>query len=300
MRPCAAARFFPPVSVAIAIAVAVASAGLLAAVPAAAQPSVDLIQRGRNLFEDQRYEESIQTLSGALVRPNNTLEQKLEIYRLLALSYITLGRADEAEAAVRGLLVLDPAYELPRSESPRFRDFFAAVRLRWESEGRPGLTTSPQAPRPVSLKHASPPEAAHATDVPLRVYLVDPDRRVAAVLLYYRTGATGRFIPVPTQLDVAGGTVRAVVPARAVSPPFVEYYLLATDRNGLAVASRGDADAPLRISVPESRGWFLPLAIGGGVAVAGAVVAVVLLTSSSSGGAKSQSMVNIGFMHFGL
>src|SRR5580658_7662034 len=41
--------------------------------PALAQPAPkDLIQRGHELFDDQRYEESIQTLSGALVRPSNT------------------------------------------------------------------------------------------------------------------------------------------------------------------------------------------------------------------------------------
>ena len=43
----------------------------------------DLIQRGRALFDDQQYEESIQALSAALVRPSNTKAQKLEIYRLL-------------------------------------------------------------------------------------------------------------------------------------------------------------------------------------------------------------------------
>src|ERR1700722_16485938 len=63
----------------------------------------DLTARGQALFDDQQYEESIQTLSGALVRPNNTKAQKLEIYRLLALNYITLTKKDEAEAAVRGL-----------------------------------------------------------------------------------------------------------------------------------------------------------------------------------------------------
>ena len=55
---------------------------------APAQPQ-DLIAKGRQLFEDQQYEDSIETLSGALLRPSNTKEQKVEIYRLLALNYIT-------------------------------------------------------------------------------------------------------------------------------------------------------------------------------------------------------------------
>src|SRR5580658_6319791 len=67
----------------------------------ATSQSQDLIARGQTLFDDQRYQDSIQTLSGALVRPNNTKAEKLEIYRLLALDYITLTRPEEAEGAVR-------------------------------------------------------------------------------------------------------------------------------------------------------------------------------------------------------
>src|SRR6478736_5587859 len=68
----------------------------------------DLVARGQQLFEDQQYEESIQTLSAALLRPSNTKAQKIEIYRLLALNYITINRKDEAESAVRGLLAIEP------------------------------------------------------------------------------------------------------------------------------------------------------------------------------------------------
>jgi hypothetical protein len=42
------------------------------AAPAASKAPQDLIGRGLSLFEDQQYEESIQTLSAALLRPNNT------------------------------------------------------------------------------------------------------------------------------------------------------------------------------------------------------------------------------------
>ena len=68
---------------------------------------------GQAQFDDQQYEESIQTLSAALLRPNNTKQQRVDIYRLLALNYITLNRKDEAESAVRGLLALQPDYTLP-------------------------------------------------------------------------------------------------------------------------------------------------------------------------------------------
>ena len=100
---------------------------------------------------------SIQTLSGALVRPDSNKEQRLETYCLLAKDHITLGNSEEAEAFVRALLALQASYELPERESPRFRDFFATVRAKWIDEGRPGAEQTSS--RPVTLRHRSPTEA---------------------------------------------------------------------------------------------------------------------------------------------
>ena len=129
------------------------------AAPAPQQQPQDLIAKGLQLFEDQQYEDSIQTLSAALLRPNNTKEQKVEIYRFLALNYITLGRKDEADNAVRGLLVAQPDYQLPANESPRFRDFFKEARAKWEAEGRPGFVKEKPIEHPVVLRHGSPSSA---------------------------------------------------------------------------------------------------------------------------------------------
>jgi hypothetical protein len=263
----------------------------------------DLIQRGRELFEDQQYEESIQTLSGAVVRPQNTLQQKIEIYRLLALDHITLGHKEEAENFVRALLSLQPDYELPRSESPRFRDFFGAVRTRWEAEGRPGVATEPSAaPRPVTIKHASPSEATAGREVTLAATLDDPGHRTRLVALFYRTGSAGRFTEVTAQFAPADASVRATLPSAAVQPPYVAYYLLAKDAGGLPVASSGDADAPLRIPVPEpSKGWVLPVVVGGAVVgVAGVVLGSLALAGVFKGRSESpaQSTVTIGVMSF--
>ena len=124
--------------------IAVAAACTLAGeAPALAQgkTTTTLIQRGGTLFEDQQYEESIQTLSAALLRPGSSEAEKIETYRLLAYNYIILKRTEEADAAVRGLLVLNEAFSLPPTESPRFRDFFDATRKKWADEGKPGVVT---------------------------------------------------------------------------------------------------------------------------------------------------------------
>jgi hypothetical protein len=256
----------------------------------------DLVARGQQLFEDQQYEESIQTLSAALLRPSNTKAQKIEIYRLLALNYITLNRKDEAESAVRGLLAIEPGYELPPSESPRFRDFFAAVRGKWEAEGRPGLVKETEPPPPpVAMKHSSPSQVEPETAIELTASLDDPGKRVTSVKIFYRTGSRGKFEGIEAAILTPqagtpgdGRTVRATIPSSAVSPPLVEYYLQGFDKGGLPIVSRGDAGAPLRVAVPEpSKGWVLPVAIGGGVLGAAAIVGGLALAGVFKSSSKS-------------
>ncbi|HEY3821065.1 MAG TPA: hypothetical protein VGL81_28065 [Polyangiaceae bacterium] len=298
-----------PLALALVLAVQASTLAVLPALaqprPSGAQPAKDLIQRGRELFDDQQYQESIQTLSGALVRPDNTLEQKIEIHRLLALDHITLGHNEEAENFVRALLSIQPSYELPRTESPRFRDFFAAARARWEAAGRPGLVTEQNPQRALTIKHSSPSEASPGREVPLRASVDDPGHRARAVELFYRAGSHGPFTATAAQLSPDDGAVRATLPGSAVQPPYVAYYLLVTDASGLPLAGSGDADAPLRIPVsePSSGGWVLPIAIGGGVlGAAGIVLGSLALAGVFKGGASGakggQSTVSIGVMSF--
>lgn len=258
--------------------------------PASAHPGPrtggNLIVTGRNLFEDQRYEESIQTLSAALLRPNTPKNDRVEIYRLLAYNYIVLSQNEEAEAAVRGLYVLDPEFHLASNESPRFKDFFAEVKTRWEADGKPGLVTeAAPPPKPVSIKHASPPQQESGKEIRLSAEVEDPDSRVGSMLLYYRAGSQGLFAKVDAR--PSDGRYRASIPASAVKPPLVEYYLEVLDAKGLPIALRGDAAAPLRIAVPApaqgggllSSPWFWT---GTGAVVVGGVIAAFLLTRESS------------------
>jgi tetratricopeptide (TPR) repeat protein len=293
-------RRLTPIALALALhATFLATAPVVLAQAHAQATGQDLVARGRALFDDQQYEESIQTLSAALLRPNNSKPQKVEIYRLLALNYITIKRTDEAESAVRGLLALQPDYALPATESPRFRDFFTDVRKRWEADGRPGLAKeSEPTAAPVTMQHTSPPQVDRHTQIDLTAQLSDPQSRVTGVKLYFRAGSKGKFDEVDA--DVTAGAVKASIPPDSVKPPIVEYYLLGIDKGGLPVVSRGDASAPLRIAVPEAgKGWVLPVVIGGGVALAvlGVVGGVLLLHKSSPtppGGQTSSVTVNIG------
>lgn len=247
-------------------------AALLATAAHAQDPKRDLVARAQALFDDQQYEESVQTLSAVLVRPGQSREQRIRVYRLLALNYITLGKKDEAESAVRGLLPLDPDYALPASESPKFRDFFDDVKARWEGEGRPGYQVEAPKLLPVVLKHSQPPESEANRPIDLRARLEDPGHRVHSVRLYTRAGTRGKFAEQELTLQT-DGSILLSLPSELMKPPLVEYYLAALNAEGLPIAARGDAEDPLRIAVREpSKGWVLPVVIGASVLGAGAIV----------------------------
>ena len=274
-----------------------AAAVLLASdAPALAQgkTTTTLIQRGGALFEDQQYEESIQTLSAALLRPGSSEAEKIETYRLLAYNYIILKRTEEADAAVRGLLVLNEKFTLPPTESPRFRDFFDATRKKWTDEGQPGKAAVGLAvaqEKPIRMEHASPAQTPAGATFKLVGTITDPDARVRGVQLAYRTGSTGKFVTVAGTYSL--GQFRTQIPGLAVKPPLIEYYLQAVDKSGLPLTSRGDAAAPLRVVVPgggvlTSPFFWVPV----GVAVAGgAVLAAFFLTKTP---AATTSAVTIG------
>jgi hypothetical protein len=266
---------------ALALAAMLHGATLGIAPAAFAQPkssTTTLVQRGSELFDDQQYEESIQTLSAALVRPGATTKEKIEIYRLLAYNYIILKRTDEADAAVRGILVIDEGFALPPTESPRFRDFFEATRKKWEAEGKPGKAAaggSEVDTSRIKMQHTSPAEVPKNEAIKLSGTIEDPEARVRGVQLAYRTGTKGKFVTIAA--TYALGSFRTQIPAASVKPPLVEYYVLAIDKGGLPLASRGDAANPIRIVVQGGGGvltspWFwVPVSvavIGGGVLTA--------------------------------
>ncbi|MGZ3473706.1 MAG: hypothetical protein ACXWUG_04800 [Polyangiales bacterium] len=285
-----------PRRLAVSIALTAVLHGSVAGTVLLAMPSVAYAQKGvptqkliddaKSKFDDQQYDESIQKLSAALLRPDITKAQKIEVYRWLAYNYIVLKQDDSAKTAVYALLVLDETYELPKTESPKFREPFTKYSKQWVEDGKPGQQTEVKAPAPVTLKHSPAAEAPHDMSMSISGTIDDPEHRVAKISLFYRTGSSGKFIEVPTTNEL--GSFKVNIPGSAVKPPIVEYYIQASDKGGLAIASRGDAETPLRVAVQgEKEGsifgtwWFWT---GTGAVVAGGILAGVLLSKKNDNG----------------
>jgi len=86
-------------------------------------------------------------------------------------------------------------------------------------------------------------------DNPLEVYaLVTDDVGISEVALHYRIGSTGEFTGLSMELFL--GSYMASVPASAVTPPLVEYYITAKDINGnLRTVPDGAPDSPYMVTV---------------------------------------------------
>ena len=269
--------------------------GMVAPTPSFAQKKqsvVKLIKKGQGFFDEQRYEESIQTLSAALMRPGTDPEERVQVYKLLAYNFIVLQRAEEADGAVRGLLALDEDYQLPETESPRFRDVFDKVRKQWVADGRPGVAKAAEpVVSKVKVRHSPPDQVEPDSVVGLEGTVDDPEAEVAKMRLYYRTGSSGKFKS--TTVKYAMRKFSANIPADAVAPPIIEYYFEGLDKSGLPLTSFGDAELPLRSAVSDSTSvlespWFW-IPVGAAVAAIVVVVAVV----ATSGGSDSTVTVAV-------
>ncbi len=261
--------------------------------PASAEAQNPLIRQGQSQYDELRFEEALQTLSAALVRTGNSAEQYATIYRVLAFTYLALGRTEEASGAYRSMLPLAPDYEPGDDVAPRTREFFSAVRQQWEEAGRPGTaSTVVAAASSIEIQHRSPAEADPETEVPLSATVVDPDQRVSGLVLAYRQGTSAVFTRLDTRPE-SDGAYHATIPAENVAPPLVEYYFEALDAQGLPVAARGDVAAPLRIAVSDGANlleewWFWTII---GVVVAGVVVGGVVIADQLSGGPTTGTFV---------
>jgi len=235
-------------------------------------------------YDDLEYDEAIRRLSAALLVPGNTPEDNKKIYRYLGLSYLLLDRPEPATGAFRNLLVLEPDYRFDQETAPRIVEFFEQVRQQWEADGRPGIQEMPPPPlRPVRILHVVPESAERGEPLRLQSRIEDPDDQGRGVFLNYRTGSRGAFQRAPIPRSPAPV---ATIPGSAVQPPTVEYFLEVVDQGGGTVATRGDAEAPLRVVVPGPSGsilgkwWFWT---GAAAVVAGAVVLGVVLSSDGGG-----------------
>lgn len=253
-----------------------------------------LIDQGIQEYNDLMYEESVNTLSAALMRPGNSNDQLIEIYKYLGLNYLLLEKLDEAGGAFRQLLCIDETWEFdPMTTSPKITTFFNSVKQQWIQEGKPGKAKPAAAP--VTISHKVPDKGVRNEQINVKFTVSDPDLIISKVSLFVRKGKHYlEYGATPVAPPAAETVYMATIPGDLVTPPAVDYYLQAVDMAGKVIATRGDADAPLRVTVPGeekvsvAKKWWFWTIIGVAVAgIAGGIAGGVVASNKNGGNGPS-------------
>ena len=89
----------------------------------------DPIAKARELYAAAEYEDALTMLEGLAAGKHGTVDrQAVEVYRTLCL--IAVGRRDEADKAIEGIIAEDPLFRPGDDVSPRMRTVFSDARRR--------------------------------------------------------------------------------------------------------------------------------------------------------------------------
>lgn len=264
----------------------IVAAFILSGIAYAQNPN-PLIEEGIQQYNELEYENSINTLSAALIRPGNSNEQKIIIYQYLGLNYLILGREAEAEGAFRSLLAIDEDWSFdPAATPPKFLDFFEKVEEKWIAYGKPGLEKAQIVEKPVAIRHKIPDEGVKKQEINLKIELENPKNIPVEIILFYKSASARKYKSVLGSLkgyakETTCAVYMAAIPAEDVMPPSVDYYIHVTDAEGELLNSKGDESVPLRIPIPEGDKKKKKLLWGllgglGGAAVVGLVLGIAL------------------------
>ena len=243
------------------------------------------LQRAQKQLEDGDFDRAVETLERGLSRPDLTDAQLVEMYRLLGLASLYLGREEKAREAYEKLLQAMPDYELPRVTSPKVRLLYARIKTDIKK----------RRVRPVTLTFEPLQETAGDHPVVLKVR-IDDLALGSKPKLFFRRAGNQSFSSVDFGKDRAEGALfRAILPGYELESDRagydVEYYVEVTDAAQRRLAGRGDVDQPLRFHVhgkqespPGTTGatlWYKSpwIYVGAGVVLAGATTGVIVLAN---------------------
>jgi hypothetical protein len=193
------------------------------------------VDSAEKYYANMDYENANGIASRALAGSGMTHDQLVRANRILALTYATLGKEDEAREAFTTLLMLSPDFELDPNLSPRVTTPFIEARGYWRGQTvKPGIEV-------VSTMHSN--DSAR-----LVVTTRDPSHIVSNVNLGYRWGgATGGFTTRPLAI---GDSVTVNVPAApTASETRLDYYVQGLDGKDNVVFEVGNPAAPKSVVV---------------------------------------------------
>jgi hypothetical protein len=242
-------------------------------------PPNPYLDEARELYLGFQFEGIIPKLEFALAVKGVTPAQKVEIYKLMALTHAAFDDAAKAEEAFVHILELKSDYELTGGASPKIRSYFSSAQKSFRAR------------QAVKLKHEPPKPSVRGETTTVDVTVVAGVDRVTGMTLHYRPrGSTSGY----SQLSMArgeNGAFSGSVPDAFPGPAgkrTIEYFVRARDGSGGLLASVGSEETPLEltketvelsVSQPVYKSWVFWTAVGLGTAAA--VATPVLLNRSA-------------------
>ena len=190
-----------------------------------ANPHLD---NAKAMEAELNYEEMPEELAAALSQPGNTPAELIEIYRLLGMAHLALRDTDKAKYAFIKLLTLDPTFQMPSSENPRFRKAFGDIKAEFEATGR--VTVAYEPPEWSDLNVGEAPAS-----FPVQFQVTDKYEQVVSATVELTLTVNGnKGSPVQTKLSPSGRNGNITIFAGQVSNPgasfpagTIQYYEIA-------------------------------------------------------------------------
>jgi tetratricopeptide (TPR) repeat protein len=212
-------------------------------------------QRAAGLLED-----AISGLSGK--------DDLIEAHKYLAFVYATLNDREKAIGEFIHVLKLDPNFELPSTESPRFLELFRLAKARMPVDTLPPV-----------IQCDLPETITAGVSLMLTARITD-DSGVDRAVVRYKRGNEVLFTALPMTRK-EDGSYQAEIPKEKLTIGIIQLYLEATDSKGNGPGFWHGSEKPFQATVlsaaptKKSKKW---LYIGIGATVVGGVILGIVLT----------------------
>ena len=201
---------------------------LLLGTPSLGQFANPHLDNAKAMEAELNYEEMPEELAAALSQPGNTPAELIEIYRLLGMAHLALRHTDKAKYAFIKLLTLDPTFQMPSSENPRFRKAFGDIKAEFEATGR--VTVAYEPPEWSDLNVGEAPAS-----FTVQFQVTDKYEQVVSATVELTLTVNGnQGSPVQTKLSPSGRNGNITIFAGQVSNPgasfpagTIQYYEIA-------------------------------------------------------------------------
>ncbi len=242
-------------------------------------PPNPYLEEARQLYLSFQFEGLIPKLEFALAVKGVTVAQRMEIFKLMALTHSAFDDAEKAEESFLRILELQPDYVLTGGASPKIRGYFASAQKTYRAR------------QAVKLRHAAPKPSERGETTTVDVTVTAGVDRVTAMTLHYRPRGTPSGYSQVAMARGEDGAFSGNVPNAFPGPAgkrTLEYFVRARDESGALLASVGTEEAPLEltmetveltVSEPVYKSWVFWTAVG--VGSVAAIITPVMLTRSA-------------------